>query len=99
MIEATERAISSLLNMASNKCDELVDYMLANTHRSLQQRFTHLCVRWLEKLAYQQGDGRNTRAILLARQFVLSVPLNMRRGLFGHTTGPEGIGRFEHRDE
>lgn len=97
IVQFVVTTISSFLNTCNNLCGDLVDALI-QIHPCLQQWFTHLCVRWLERLAYTQGDGRNSQAILMARQFVRSVPKKMR-SFNPQTTGPEGIGEFQHKDE
>ena len=100
MVPTTEQAaemMMSFLNTGASKLDALVQSLMVS-HRCLQQIFTMLCVKWLERLAKEQGDGRNTKAILLARAFVTSVP-KATRHFNMHTAGPEGIGPFNFNDE
>jgi hypothetical protein len=43
---------------------------MAKDHRTLQQSFTRLCVKWFETLAKQQYfDARNEDSVMLAREF------------------------------
>lgn len=48
---------------------------MGTEHRTLQQSFTRLCVRWLEHLSNQQNfDGRNEASVRLARTIFCSIP-------------------------
>lgn len=48
---------------------------LENGHRTLQQNFTGLVMKWISHLAKQQHyDGRNEASVKLAKQIVKAVP-------------------------
>lgn len=48
---------------------------IGTEHRTLQQSFTRLCVRWLEHLSNQQNfDGRNEASVRLAKTIFCSIP-------------------------
>lgn len=67
------RAISTFVNGNGNDAmDELIGY-IANDHRTLQQKFTKICVKWLEHMASRNDyeiDGRNQASRDMARKMV-----------------------------
>ena len=76
-IKASELAgeIADFLNcfQCNKRTDELVDE-LATIHPTLQQTFTSLCVKWLQKLAQMKNyDGRNEASVKLAKKFLEAV--------------------------
>lgn len=59
--------ITQYVNNLSFNPDEFVDEM-SKQHRTLQQRYTLLCVAWLKKLAdTEYYDGRNEASVKFAK--------------------------------
>jgi hypothetical protein len=64
--------IMSFLNIFSRESkDELVESLLRQ-HRTLQQSFSRLCLRWFERLAETPHgfDKRNEASVELAKEIV-----------------------------
>lgn len=59
--------LTQYVNNISFNPDEFVDEM-SRQHRTLQQRYTFLCVAWLKKLAdTEYYDGRNEASVKFAK--------------------------------
>lgn len=70
--------ISRYLNtMGNDRLSGLVEE-LGRDHRTLQQKFTRLCMLWMEHLAGQQHfDMRNEASVMLARK-IMELPARDR---------------------
>ena len=67
------KEVSSLINSMSDGPTEVFLDEMNHDHRTLQQSFTKLCVKWLELQAAKedgQFDGRNEASIELSKKFV-----------------------------
>ena len=67
--------ITDWLNSYVSPCDTFVNYM-ARQHRTLQQRFTMLCVKWLQHCGSEEYlfDDRNEASAKLGKQFNKLIP-------------------------
>jgi hypothetical protein len=76
-ISKVDTAIQKILNICNDRdlTNEFLNVMV-NEHRTLQQRFTALCIAWLEHLATLnegQYDLRNEAGVELAKKFVAAT--------------------------
>ena len=67
-------SIADYLNSFGNKqIDELVKE-LSKQHRTLQQRFTQLCINWFQELANRRFyDDRNKASVELAKKIITKL--------------------------
>jgi hypothetical protein len=73
------RQISDYLNCyGQSRANELVENLLLE-HRTLQQSFTRLCMRWFERLAQDSHghDLRNEASVELAKK-IMALPARDR---------------------
>lgn len=72
MKEEAKKAFEEIVkyvNRFGNKYENFVDLMKSE-HRTLQQSFTRLCVKWLLDLAERQYfDDRNKASVELGKKF------------------------------
>jgi hypothetical protein len=64
------QAVSRLVNIMGDGEVQFIEGM-TREHRTLQQAFTRLCVKWLEDLAVREHfDPRNEASVNLGKLFV-----------------------------
>ena len=78
--KTTQEVVNALSNFANGMMqshgNEFIQCM-AREHRTLQQSFTGLCLKWLTHLASLKEfeyDGRNEASVKLAKEIMEKVP-------------------------
>lgn len=72
------QAISRFLNVMGEDRLKLLVEEVGRDHRTLQQKFTRVCMLWMEHLAGQEHfDLRNEASVMLARK-IMQIPARDR---------------------
>ena len=71
--ERTQVAVDIIINCITDMCFDADQFikLLALRHRTLQQRFTHLCLQWfwyLSLLKENEYDPRNEASVKVAKE-------------------------------
>jgi hypothetical protein len=71
------QAISRYLNVYGESRLPMLVEELGRDHRTLQQKFTRVCMMWMEHLAKSDYDMRNEASVMLARK-IMALPARDR---------------------